>query len=82
MLTRVQKWGNSQGLRFTKVILEEADMKVGDAVRVSVKGRKIVIEPVEQGRRKYELKALVARMPKDYRVEEVDWGSPVRKEAW
>lgn len=82
MLTRVQKWGNSQGLRFTKVILEEADMKVGDAVRVSVQGRKIVIEPVEQGRRKDELKALVARMPKDYRVEEVDWGSPVGKEAW
>ena len=24
MLTKVQRWGNSQGLRFTKAILEEA----------------------------------------------------------
>jgi len=24
MLTKVQKWGNSQGLRFPKTVLEEA----------------------------------------------------------
>ena len=82
MLAKVQKWGNSQGLRFPKVILEEARVNVGDEVRVSVRGRKIIIEPVEKVRGKYDLKDLVSRMPKNYRVEEVEWGDPVGKEEW
>ena len=82
MLAKVQKWGNSQGLRFSKAILEEARMNVGDEVRISVRGRKIIIEPVEKVRGKYDLKELVARMPKNYRVEEVEWGAPVGKEEW
>jgi len=82
MLAKVQKWGNSQGLRFPKAILEEARVNVGDEVRVSVRGRKIIIEPVETVRGKHDLKELVARMPKNYRVEEVEWGVPVGKEDW
>ena len=82
MLAKVQKWGNSQGLRFPKAILEEAHVNVGDEVRVSVRGRKIIIEPVEKVRGKYDLKELVSRMPKNYHVEEVEWGAPVGKEAW
>ena len=82
MLAKVQKWGNSQGLRFPKAILEEAQVNVGDEVRVSVRGRKIIIEPVEKVRGKYDLKELVARMLKNYRVEEVEWGAPVGKEEW
>jgi antitoxin MazE len=82
MLAKVQKWGNSQGLRFPKVILKEARVNVGDEVRVSVRGRKIIIEPVEKVRGKYNLKDLVSRMPKNYRVEEVEWGTPVGKEEW
>jgi antitoxin MazE len=82
MLAKVQKWGNSQGLRFPKAILEEARVNVGDEVRVSVRGRKIIIEPVEKVRGKYDLKDLVSRMPKNYRVEEIEWGSPVGKEEW
>ena len=27
MLTKIQKWGNSQGLRFTKALLEEANQR-------------------------------------------------------
>ncbi len=82
MLAKVQKWGNSQGLRFPKAILEEVRVNVGDEVRVSVRGRKIIIEPVEKVRGKYDLKELVSRMPKNYRVEEVEWGVPVGKEEW
>ena len=82
MLAKVQKWGNSQGLRLPKALLEEARVNVGDDVRVFVQGRKIIIEPVEKVRGKYDLKELVARMPKNYRVEEVEWGSPVGKEEW
>ena len=82
MLTRMKKWGNSQGLRFPKAILEEARITIGDEVKVSVRGRKIVIEPIQKVRGRYDLKELVSRMPKGYQVEELDWGAPAGKEEW
>ncbi|NKB80539.1 MAG: AbrB/MazE/SpoVT family DNA-binding domain-containing protein [Nitrospirales bacterium] len=82
MVTKVQKWGNSQGLRFPKALLEDAHVKVGDAVHVSVQGQKIIIEPLKKIRGKYDLRALVSKVPKGYQVEEVAWGTPLGKEEW
>ncbi|MBC8235980.1 AbrB/MazE/SpoVT family DNA-binding domain-containing protein, partial [bacterium] len=74
MLTKVQKWGNSQGLRFTKAILEEAQINVGDEVNVSVQKGRIIVEPVTKVRVRYNLKELVSKMPEEYQAEELDWG--------
>ena len=82
MLTKVQKWGNSQGLRFTKALLNEAHIHVGDEVNVSVQKGRIIVEPVTRIRGRFDLKALVAKMPKDYQPGELDWGPPAGKEAW
>ena len=82
MITRIQKWGNSQGLRFPKAVLEEAHISVGDEVNLSVHEGKIVVEPVRQIRGKYQIQELVAQMPDDYQAEEVEWGSPAGKEVW
>jgi antitoxin MazE len=82
MVTKVQRWGNSQGLRFSKEVLEEAQIAVGDEVSVSVRGRRIIVEPTTKVRGRYSLQELVAKIPKSYRVEEVKWGEPVGKEAW
>lgn len=82
MLTKIQKWGNSQGLRFTKALLEEAQINVGDEVQVSVHEGRIVVEPVTKVRGRYDLEALVSKMPKGYRAEELDWGPPVGREVW
>ena len=48
MLSKVQKWGSSQGLRFTKALLQEAQINVGDEVNVSVQKGRIIIEPGDQ----------------------------------
>jgi len=82
MVTKVQKWGNSQGLRFTKEMLEEAQIDVGDEVKVSVRGGRIIVEPLTKVRGRYKLKQLVAKIRKDHRAEEIDWGPPAGKEAW
>ena len=82
MVTRVQKWGNSQGLRFSRSVLAEARIDIGDQVRVSVQEGRIIVEPVSRVRGSHDLRALVARMPKDYEVQETDWGLPVGREAW
>ena len=82
MITKVQKWGNSQGLRLAKHILEEARVSVGDEVDVTACDGSIVITSIKRIRGKRSLQELVSRIPKDYEVAETDWGEPVGKEAW
>ncbi len=82
MVTKVRKWGNSQGLRLARQILDEAHIAVGDAVEVSVKDNTIMITPVNPVRGSRDLQELVARIPKDYAAIQEDWGSTVGREIW
>lgn len=82
MLTKVQRWGNSQGLRVPKTVLEEVHVDVGDEVSMSVRHGTILIEPVRKIRGRYKLRSLVSRMPKNYRVEEIPWRPAGGKEEW
>ena len=82
MVTKVQSWGNSQGLRLSRQILEEAHISVGDEVDLAVHDGVIVVAPARRVRGRCSLKELVARIPRDYKPQEVDWGEPVGKEVW
>jgi len=82
MVTKVQKWGNSQGLRLAKHVLEEARISVGDFVDVSTQDGVIVIAPARCLRGKQSLQELVSRIPKNYKTREVEWGKPVGREDW
>ena len=82
MVTRIQKWGNSQGLRLARQVLEDAHISVGDEVDVTTRDGMIVIAPARRIRGKQSLQELVSRIPKNYKPEEVDWGTPVGREAW
>jgi len=82
MVTKVQKWGNSQGLRLSRQLLEEAQIAVGDEVEVDVRDGVIVVAPVKRSRGRHNLQELVMRIPKDYKAEELDWGRPAGKEVW
>ncbi len=82
MLAKIQKWGNSQGLRLTKNVLADAQVNVGDVVEVRVKEGILIIAPVKRTRGRYKLEELVAQIPENYHAEEVDWGKPTGKEIW
>ncbi|NQT72065.1 MAG: AbrB/MazE/SpoVT family DNA-binding domain-containing protein [Chloroflexi bacterium] len=82
MVTKIQKWGNSQGLRLSKQLLEDAHISVGDNVEVSTSDGQIVISPTRRVRGKQDLQDLVSRIPKGYKSAELDWGEPVGKEIW
>jgi antitoxin MazE len=82
MHSKIKKWGNSQGLRITKVMLEEIKATVGDEVEIYTQEGKIIVEPIKQVRGKYDLNSLVAEISQEYKSTEVDWGKPVGKEEW
>jgi len=82
MLTKMQKWGNSQGLRIPKIILEETKIGVGDEVEVLVKSGKIIVEPILKPPKKYDIRELVSQITEDFQHSEYDWGKPQGKEEW
>ena len=47
MVAKVQKWGNSQGLRLAKHVLESASISIGDDVEVIVVEGQIIIKKIE-----------------------------------
>jgi antitoxin MazE len=82
MVTKVQKWGNSQGVRFPLQVLREANIAVGDEVEVAVREGRIVVTASDRVRGRYRLEDLLARMPEHYERSEEDWGAPAGREAW
>jgi antitoxin MazE len=82
MVTRVQKWGNSQGLRLSKELLSDAHIDVGDTVDVAVQEGSIIVTPVRRVRGALDLEQLVAAIPKGYKPGEADWGLPAGREVW
>lgn len=82
MVTRVQRWGNSQGLRLSKELLSNARIDVGDVVDVTVHEGSIVVTPLHRVRGALDLEQLVAAIPRGYKPGEADWGPPVGGEVW
>ena len=82
MITKVQKWGNSQGVRLSKQLLSKADIGVGDAVDIEVREGALVVTPVRRVRGGHDLRTLVRGIREGYEPEELDWGPPAGREVW
>ena len=81
MTATISNWGNSQGLRFPKDVMKELSLHVGDKLKILVKNKKIILEPVKQEREKYNIDDLVKKLPKNYKpYEELE--SKVGLEEW
>ncbi|MFQ5743536.1 MAG: AbrB/MazE/SpoVT family DNA-binding domain-containing protein [Acidobacteriota bacterium] len=72
MVTKIQKWGNSQGLRLSKELLSNADIDVGDEVEVVVHKGTLVVTPLRRVRGGHDLRELVGCISKEYRPEELE----------
>ena len=82
MVTKIQQWGNSQGLRLSKSLLADAAIQVGDAVDVALRDGALVLTPVRRVRGGHDLRKLVRRIPRNRKPEAIDWGRPKGREAW
>jgi antitoxin MazE len=82
MITKVQKWGNSQGVRIPKKFLDNSHIKIGEEVELAIRDGKIIIESTNKIHGRYSISELVSNLPKDYNSKEENWGNPVGKEEW
>lgn len=82
MKTRIQKWGNSQGIRLAKTVLQEVDLSVGSEIEITVVDGTIVITPARRIRGRHRLEELLSRITEHHKAGEIDWGRPVGGEEW
>ena len=80
MLGKISKWGNSQGVRLPKDVLNHAGISQTDCVEIAAVGKKIVISKVETDSSLEDL--FLGYDLNRYNAMEFDWGSPSGKEAW
>lgn len=79
MNTTIQKWGNSQGIRIPKFLLEALNWSDNEELTVSAKDDKIIIERADKRK---NINELFYGFNEEYHPEDVDWGKPKGDEIW
>ena len=80
MRTKIQKWGNSLGLRIPKSFAEEAQLHAGSPVDLSLDDGRLIVRRSRVP--SYRLEDLLSKVTKDNLHEEVPTGEAVGREAW
>lgn len=80
MQTKIQKWGNSLGLRIPRSFAVEAQVEEGSTVDLSVENGRLLIRPLRA--RKHTLADLLKKVKARNMHREVSTGKPVGREAW
>lgn len=81
MTATISNWGNSQGLRFPKNIMQELNLSVGDKMKILIKNKKIILESIKEPREKYDINNLVKKLPKNYKPYE-EFDNKIGLEEW
>jgi len=76
MTTKLQKWGNSLGVRLPKAEIKKTGLKEGKNVTVHAFRGGVFIKPTENN------KDIVSKINSKNKHKEIDWGSIKGNEVW
>ena len=79
MITNIQKWGNSQGIRIPKSILDDVNFSDNERVMMYVEDSKIIIKKADERK---NINQLFEDFDEEYKPVSIDWGKPVGDEIW
>ena len=80
MEARLQKWGNSLGIRIPSNILKSLNLKSNDVVELKQEDDKIIISISK--RKKIDLAEEFKKYNGDNLAKEFMWDEPVGREIW
>jgi antitoxin component of MazEF toxin-antitoxin module len=86
MMTTIQAWGNSQGVRLPQSLLASLNLELGADVEIELTPKKdaIIMRPAKMSSRiqgRHRIEDLVAAIPRSYNTAGVEWGTSGR-EVW
>lgn len=80
MQVQVKVWGNSQGIRIPKEILQDAGIAINEFLNITVSDGVIKLEKVFKHK---TLEQRAAEFGGELGLDgEYDWGEPVGREVW
>ena len=80
MQAQVKTWGNSQGIRISKEILQEANVAIDDILDVKVSdGMIVLVKPFRHKTLEERASEFGGKLNLD---GEYDWGEAVGREVW
>ena len=80
---RVNKWGNSLGIRFPSEFVELIQLEEKSLVEMKIDGDILIISKLKEDLPRKTIQELFEMYPADYiKDEEIDWGRPVGGEVW
>lgn len=82
MTTSIQKWGNSQGIRIPKYLLDAVKLSTSDEVVIRAESDMLIIEKAAPTASRKTIKELFANYDGEYKPQEIDWGEQAGKEVW
>lgn len=87
MKATLQKWGNSQGIRIPKDLLDSMGISVGAEISIDISADRTSITLTPSGDRlpvrgRHRIGDLIAASSPDAFSGEVDWGESQGKETW
>ena len=80
MTTSIQKWGNSQGIRIPKILLDTVKWNEDEEISIIVEDGKLILEKVKEKRK--NIKELFENYEGEYEPTNIDWGEPEGEEIW
>lgn len=75
----LQKWGNSQGIRLPKILLNELGWNENEKLSIVKEDDKLIIKKLKKRKNIIEL---FGGYEGEYKPEEIDWGEAKGKEIW
>lgn len=80
MELRIQKWGNSCGIRIPSNVLKSLDIKVNDVLNMDVEGKKIIISVPKKN--KISLYNKFKNYNGENLAKDFSWDDSVGREIW
>ena len=80
MEVRLQKWGNSTGIRIPMNILKSLDLKADDLMEIVEEDNKIIIS--KSKKKKISLEDLFKKYDGENLSKEFEWDAPRGREIW
>lgn len=80
MHTKIQKWGNSLGLRIPKSFADQVGVGVGSEVDLAIEDGELIVRPTRKPR--YDLQQLLRQVSTRNIHQEIETGEPLGKEVW
>lgn len=82
LTTSISKWGNGQGIRIPKNVLEFLKWNENEKVEIITEDNGIKIKKIVSPEKRKNIYELFENFEGIYKKEEIDWGGPQGKEIW